>query len=68
MLDLIGNKLKLSRNKNIPKVEENKKEFISFLKKCQVNYLKMIETEKDKVRSLENLFSILGNETEVKTA
>ena len=49
-------------------VEENKKEFISFLKKCQVNYLKMIEAEKDKAQNLENLFSILGNEIEVKTA
>ena len=49
-------------------VEENKKEFVSFLKKCQVNYLKMIEAEKDKVQNLENLFSTLGNETEVKTA
>ena len=49
-------------------VEENKKEFVSFLKKCQANYLKMIESEKDKVQSLENLFSTLGNETEVKTA
>ena len=49
-------------------VEENKKEFVSFLKKCQVNYLKMIEAEKDKVQNLENLFFTLGNETEVKTA
>lgn len=45
-------------------VEENKKEFLSFLKKCQANYLKMVKDEENKIQTMENMFSELGNEIE----
>lgn len=42
-------------------VEENKKEFIDFLKKCQNNYKKKLENNKKEIKSLENDFAELDD-------
>jgi DNA replicative helicase MCM subunit Mcm2 (Cdc46/Mcm family) len=49
-------------------VEENKKDFLVFLKKCQSNYLKMVKEEEENIKKMNVVFSNLGNEEKVKTA
>jgi len=49
-------------------VEENKKEFIEFLKKCQNNYKKKIEEQKKLINSLNEEFSNIGNNTKEEAA
>lgn len=49
-------------------VEENKKDFLVFLKKCQSNYLKMIKEEEENIKKMNVVFSNLGNEEKAKTA
>jgi hypothetical protein len=49
-------------------IEENKKDFIAFLKKCQSNYLKLSEAEENKIVALEKEFGNLGEEAESKIA
>ena len=49
-------------------VEENKKDFLVFLKKCQSNYLKMVKEEEENIKKMNVVFSNLGNEEKAKTA
>ena len=49
-------------------VEENKKDFLVFLKKCQSNYLKMVKEEEENIKKMNVVFSNIGNEEKAKTA
>lgn len=48
-------------------VEENKKEFVEFLKKCQKNYEKKLTEQTDTIEILEKEFADLSSDFENKT-
>lgn len=43
-------------------VEENKKDFVAFLKKCQKNYDDKIKANEKQIEELDKEFGLLGNE------
>ena len=49
-------------------VEENKKEFIDFLKKCQANYKKKLEAQGKEIKELEKEFENIGKEEKTEAA
>ena len=49
-------------------VEENKKEFVEFFKKCKANYKKKIEVNEKEIKSLEKEFENIGKEEKTEAA
>ena len=49
-------------------VEENKKDFVEFLKKCQSNYKKKLEIQGKEIEELEKEFESIGKKEKTEAA